>query len=80
MDESPAFIRPTSLILLQVLLATCFDDAQLEKLKGLEGQYVRLDRDPLGNVSATTMEVSEGMHSLHAHQCGTCFTQKVLAK
>ena len=46
--------------LLQVFLATCFDNAQLEQLKALEGQYVRLDRDPLGNVSATTMDISEG--------------------
>ena len=44
---------------MQVLLATCFDDTQLQELKGLEGQYVRLDMDPLGNVSATAMEASQ---------------------
>ena len=45
---------------MQVLLATCFDDTQLQELKGLDGQYVRLDMDPLGNVSATAMEASQG--------------------
>ena len=45
---------------MQVLLATCFDDAELQELKGLDGQYVRLDMDPLGNVSATAMEASQG--------------------
>ena len=45
---------------MQVLLATCFDDTQLQELKGLDGQYVRLDMDPLGNVSATAMEASHG--------------------
>ena len=45
---------------MQVLLATCFDDAQLQELKVLDGQYVRLDMDPLGNVSATAMEASQG--------------------
>ena len=45
---------------LQVLLATCFDDAQLQQLESLEGQYVRLELDPLGNVSATVMDASQG--------------------
>ena len=45
---------------LQVLLATCFDDSQLEALKGAKGQYVRLDQDPVGNISATAMDVPQG--------------------
>ena len=56
---------------MQVLLATCFDDAQLQELKGLDGQYVRLDMDPLGNVSATAMEASPGeMWCIMPSTCG----------
>ena len=43
-----------------MLLATCFDDAQLRQLESMEGQYVRLEMDPLGNVSATVMDASQG--------------------
>ena len=57
---------------MQVLLATCFDDAQLQELKGLDGQYVRLDMDPLGNISATAMEASQGeMWHLMPSTCRT---------
>lgn len=58
MSETPPLLQ--WLLAVQVLLATCFDDAQLETLKGLEGLYVRLDMDPLSNVSATAMEASQG--------------------
>ncbi len=48
---------------LQVLLATCFDDSQLEDLKSAKGQYVRLDRDPVGNIAATAMDFPQGRTS-----------------
>lgn len=53
----------------QVLLATCFDDAQLRQLESIEGQYVRLEMDPLGNVSAAVMDASQGDYTCMPAAC-----------
>ena len=63
-------------VLLQVLLATCFDDSQLEDLKNAKGQYVRLDRDPVGNISATAMDVPQGRTSCVVH-CPDVITDEI---
>ena len=65
-DEDPAS---------QVLLATCFDDAQLQQLESLKGQYVRLEMDPLGNVSATVMDAPQGDYTCMPAACPTFQTR-----
>jgi hypothetical protein len=59
----------------QVLLATCFDDAQLQQLESLKGQYVRLEMDPLGNVSATVMDAPQGDYTCMPAACPTFKTR-----
>lgn len=50
-----------------VLLATCFDEAELESISALAGQHARLSVTPAGAVVATVVEAA-----LAAGTCCCC--------
>ena len=45
---------------MKVLLATCFDEAALEQLRGMADQTVSLTTDPSGSIAASPVDPAAG--------------------